>query len=103
MMEPRALALSSHLSRRQAVLLGVKGAVGAGLLAAAETAHAAPAAPSPVLAPATPDSDAQDADPALRDLGEHVRTLMALHQVPGVAIGLLLDGRAHAAGWGVTN
>ena len=28
---------------------------------------------------------------------------MAGHQVPGVAVGLLLDGRAHAAGWGVTN
>jgi CubicO group peptidase (beta-lactamase class C family) len=103
MMEPHALALSSRLSRRRAVLLGVKVAAGAGLLAAARTAHAAPAAQPAAPAPTRAGSGERDADPALRELGEQIRALMALHQVPGVAVGLLLDGQRHSAGWGVTN
>jgi CubicO group peptidase (beta-lactamase class C family) len=103
MLEPRARAPSSRLSRRQATLLGLKLAVGAGLLAATGTARAS-AAPQPAApAPAMPASDVQDADPALRELGEQVRAMMARYEVPGVAVGLILGGETHAAGWGVTN
>jgi CubicO group peptidase (beta-lactamase class C family) len=107
-MEPLALALNTRRSRRQMLLLGARGAA-AGLLAAAGNAHAATApslpapAPAAPAAPAMPGSGEQDADPALRELGEQVRAMMARSQVPGVAAGLLLDGRTHAAGWGVTN
>jgi CubicO group peptidase (beta-lactamase class C family) len=102
-MDPRARPPSSRLSRRQAMLLGLKMAVAAGLLAATGTGQAA-AAPQPTApAPAMPRRDGQDVDPTLRDLGAQVRALMAHHQVPGVAVGLLLDGEQHATGWGVTN
>jgi CubicO group peptidase (beta-lactamase class C family) len=72
-----------------------------GLTAAAATAGLAAPGASGRAASAAPA--APDADPALDALGEQVRPLMARHQVPGVAAGVLLDGQAHTAGWGVTN
>jgi CubicO group peptidase (beta-lactamase class C family) len=103
MMEPRTRASNSRLSRRQAILLGLEMAIGAGLLTATGTAQAA-AAPQPAApAPTMPASDVRDSDLALRELGEQVRAMMARYQVPGVAVGLILGGENHAAGWGVTN
>jgi CubicO group peptidase (beta-lactamase class C family) len=78
-------------------------AAGGALAAAAGPTMAASAASVPPSAPGSPTVGEADTDPALAALGEQVRALMARHQVPGVAVGVLLDGRAHAAGWGVTN
>jgi CubicO group peptidase (beta-lactamase class C family) len=43
------------------------------------------------------------ADPVLRPLAERVAEAMARLHVPGVAVGLVLDGQEHAAGFGVTS
>lgn len=36
-------------------------------------------------------------------LGEQIEAAMETYQVPGVAVGLIHEGREHVAGWGVTN
>jgi CubicO group peptidase (beta-lactamase class C family) len=68
------------------------------LTAAAAAALAAPGGPGRVARAATA---APETDAALEALGAQIRPLMDRHQVPGVAAGILLDGTAHAAGWGV--
>jgi CubicO group peptidase (beta-lactamase class C family) len=42
-------------------------------------------------------------DPLLQELGEQVEQLMHDYSVPGVAVGVRLDGQGHSAGFGVTN
>jgi CubicO group peptidase (beta-lactamase class C family) len=39
----------------------------------------------------------------LQELGEQVQQLMRDSAVPGVAVGVRLDGQDHSAGFGVTN
>jgi CubicO group peptidase (beta-lactamase class C family) len=38
-----------------------------------------------------------------KELGEFVQSCMAHYHVPGVAVGVLQDGQAHTAGFGLTN
>src|SRR5215212_6419113 len=42
-------------------------------------------------------------NPAFGPLGEQVQAAMATYQVPGVAVGLIHEGREYTGGWGVTN
>ena len=58
-------------------------------------ALAAPSAPTP---PHT-----MDLDPVLGPMDQQLRQMMKVNDVPGVAVGLLIDGQPHAGGWGVTN
>jgi len=44
-----------------------------------------------------------DLDPVLGPIDQQLREMMKVNNVPGVAVGLLMDGQPHAAGWGVTN
>ena len=53
--------------------------------------------------PGGTDSAAVGGDEVLRPLAERVTEAMARLRVPGVAVGLLLDGTEHTAGFGVTN
>ena len=87
------------LTRRAALrLLGATTAGGA-LVTTLGPAPAAAQALSPTLASAP----ARDLDPLLAPIDEQLPGMMATHRVPGVAVGLLVDGTPHAAGWGVTN
>jgi CubicO group peptidase (beta-lactamase class C family) len=45
----------------------------------------------------------QAIDYVLEPLDAQVRPMLEQRLVPGVAVGLLIDGQPHAAGWGVTN
>src|SRR5690349_22145886 len=45
----------------------------------------------------------QIADPAFRQLCDYVAVWMAEHGVPGVAVGVLRDGREYTGGFGITN
>jgi CubicO group peptidase (beta-lactamase class C family) len=103
-METTRPVLQNRITRRAALRL-LAGTAAGGALAVASGSELAVLGPSAAraLAATTPGPDRQDADPALRELGEQVRAMMARSQVPGVAVGLLLDGQQHAAGWGVTN
>jgi CubicO group peptidase (beta-lactamase class C family) len=53
--------------------------------------------------PASEPNKGETMDDKLKDLRARVKELMNEHQVPGVAIGLLLDGKPWAEGFGVTN
>jgi CubicO group peptidase (beta-lactamase class C family) len=59
--------------------------------------------PSVASARAPVRSPALDIDPALAEVAERVEQLMRDHAVPGVAVGLRIDGQEHSAGFGVTN
>jgi CubicO group peptidase (beta-lactamase class C family) len=58
-------------------------------------ALAAPSTPTPI--------HTVDLDPVLGPIDQQLREMMKVNNVPGVAVGLLIDGQPHAAGWGVTN
>jgi CubicO group peptidase (beta-lactamase class C family) len=96
-------ALTVRATRRGALRLLVTTAAGGVMLAAAGPSLAAP---GPASRPA-PGAVAQGAggasDPLLAELGEQVRALLTEHQVPGAAVGLLVNGQPYAAGWGVTS
>jgi CubicO group peptidase (beta-lactamase class C family) len=47
-------------------------------------------------------SSPRDLDPTLAPIDEPLQAMMAANQVPGVAVGLLVDGQPHTAGWGIT-
>jgi CubicO group peptidase (beta-lactamase class C family) len=89
----------ARLTRRSALRLLAATSAGGALVTTLGAAPTAAQAASPTLAP-TP---ARDLDPLLAPIDEQLPGMMATHQVPGVAVGVLLDGRPHAAGWGVTN
>src|ERR1051326_5116260 len=61
------------------------------------------ASAAPLAAPSAPTAPVADLKPLLAPLDEQVRGMMATYNVPGVAVGLLLDGQPHSGGWGVTN
>ena len=46
---------------------------------------------------------ATSSDPLFRALDEKIEAAMARYHVPGVAVGVLLDGREYVRGYGVTN
>jgi CubicO group peptidase (beta-lactamase class C family) len=57
-----------------------------------------------LAAPSTPTLPRpMDLDPVLEPIHQHVREMMAVKDVPGVAVGLLIEGQPYAGGWGVTN
>jgi CubicO group peptidase (beta-lactamase class C family) len=110
-MEP--FTLNARLTRRQMLLLSARAAVATGLLAAAGMAHAAPAPSPPAAAsaapatpgpgPTSPSTVAPDASPAFLAVAEAVTRAMPAAQIPGVALGILADGREEVAGFGVAN
>jgi CubicO group peptidase (beta-lactamase class C family) len=59
--------------------------------------------PGILLGPHITYAQAQSTDPVLADLGDQVQMLMRNARVPGVAIGLRIDGQNHSSGWGITN
>jgi CubicO group peptidase (beta-lactamase class C family) len=73
--------------------------------AAVGSAIAAPAFSSVTVAGAQTlvQSQMPEIDPLLQELGEQVQQLMRDSAVPGVAVGVRLDGQDHSAGFGVTN
>src|SRR5215204_3878401 len=90
------------------LLLGARAAI-AGLVAAGmtRTPPVLAAAPTPTTTPGTgatvPINLAADASPAFRAVAEAVTRAMANAQIPGVAIGILADGREEVAGFGITS
>jgi CubicO group peptidase (beta-lactamase class C family) len=69
----------------------------------AGTALAAGFSPALAAVPAVRARATQAIDHILEPLDAQVRSMLEQHLVPGVAVGLLIDGQPHAAGWGVTN
>jgi hypothetical protein len=58
--------------------------------------------PGLLMAPRVVHAQTNNDDPALSGLGDQVQRLMRDTGVPGVAIGLRINGRNYSAGWGVT-
>jgi CubicO group peptidase (beta-lactamase class C family) len=87
-------------TRRQALRFLSFAAVGGAIAATA---------PSPLItiARAQPQSPSQspspEIHPLLQELGEQIQQLMRELAVPGVAVGVRLEGQDHSAGFGVTN
>jgi CubicO group peptidase (beta-lactamase class C family) len=46
---------------------------------------------------------AKPADPLFRALDEKIEAAMARYHVPGVAVGVIHDGREYVRGYGITN
>jgi CubicO group peptidase (beta-lactamase class C family) len=68
------------------------------------TATVAPALASPLLAAATGASpDTTSPDPLFKLLEERIEAAVARHHIPGVALGVLMDGKEYFRGFGVTN
>ena len=86
----RAKIAASRLVSRRGLLQATVGA------AAAASATRLPS--SPALAASVAASD-----PLLRALDEKIEAGMARYHIPGVAVGVLYQGREHVRGYGVTN
>jgi CubicO group peptidase (beta-lactamase class C family) len=93
------MATHSHVGlalTRRAALRALLGTTAAGALLTT-------LAPAPVAA-ARPSADQpRPLDPVLAPLDEQLQPMLMSNHVPGVAVGLLVDGQPHAAGWGITN
>jgi CubicO group peptidase (beta-lactamase class C family) len=73
-------------------------ATAAGVLTAATTATRWTPARAAASAPAAPTSE-----PDFRELDTKIRSGMAQYGIPGVAVGVLAQGREYVRGYGVTN
>jgi CubicO group peptidase (beta-lactamase class C family) len=85
-----------ELSRRAALR------VGAGATLGVAVASALPR-PSRAAKSAAVSAHAGDADDLFRELDAKIEAAMARYHIPGVAVGLLYQGREYVRGYGVTN
>jgi CubicO group peptidase (beta-lactamase class C family) len=85
------------LSRRKLL----RAAARVAMAAAVERLGASPARAE--SKPASRSAGAGAKGPLLRALDEKIETAMARHNIPGVAVGLVHDGREYVRGYGITN
>jgi CubicO group peptidase (beta-lactamase class C family) len=112
-MDPVAVALNGPGSRRQMLVLSARAAAAIGLLAAAGQVQAPTASSVTLAAPAAPartgpgatiqSTLAPDASGPFLAVAEAVMHAMAAAEIPGVALGILDNGREEVAGLGVAN
>ena len=100
--------MDEHAPRRHRLSRRSVLQTGAGVVLATATGALSPraaqsASPYPAASGTAPGAGGESADALFRDLDAKIEAALAADQIPGVAVGVIYQGREYVRGYGVTN